>query len=60
MAPPKFLAYIVTSCCKMRYPKQNSVIRLKSNILAEKKCYWPLKKIFGLAAPLTVHNARQS
>jgi len=35
----KFLAYIVILCFERRYPKQNSVIRLKSNILAQKK-FW--------------------
>ena len=32
--PPKFLEHIVILCFERRYPKQNSVIRLKSNILA--------------------------
>jgi len=32
--PTTFLAYIVILCFGRRYPKQNSVIRLKSNILA--------------------------
>jgi len=30
--PPMFLAYIVILCFEKQYPKQNSVIRLKSNI----------------------------
>ena len=30
---PKFLEHIVILCLERRYPKQNSVIRLKSNIL---------------------------
>jgi len=32
-APPKFLENIVILCFKRRVPQQNSVIRLKSNIL---------------------------
>ena len=31
--PPKFLEYIVILCFERRDPKQNSVFRLKSNIL---------------------------
>jgi len=34
---PKCLAYTVILRFKMRHPKQNSVIRLKSNILAPQK-----------------------
>jgi len=34
MAPSEFLEHIVILCFERRYPKQNSVIRLKSNILA--------------------------
>jgi len=45
MVPPKFLEHIVILCFEKRYPKQNSVIRLKWNILA------PLK-IFVLATLL--------
>jgi len=32
--PPKFLEHIVILCFERQYTKQNSVIRLKSNILA--------------------------
>jgi len=32
--PPEFLACIVISCFGRRHPKQNTVTRLKSNILA--------------------------
>jgi len=32
--PPKYLENIVISCFERRFSKQNSVIRLKSNILA--------------------------
>ena len=42
--PPKFLEHIVILCFERRYLKQNSVIRLKSNILAP--------QIFGLATRL--------
>jgi len=45
--PPKFLKYIVILCFERRYPKQNSFIRLKSNILAPLKIL-PLQ-IIGLA-----------
>jgi len=34
MPPAIFLAYIVISCFERRHPKQNTVTRLKSNILA--------------------------
>ena len=33
MLAPKFFEYIVILCFERHYPKQNSVIRLKSNIL---------------------------
>jgi len=33
MAPPKYLENIVILCFERRFSKQNSVIRLKSNIL---------------------------
>jgi len=42
--PPKFLEKIVILCFERRFSKQNSVIRLKSNILPS--------QIFGLATPL--------
>ena len=35
--PPKFLENIVIVCFESRFSKQNSVIRLKSNILATPK-----------------------
>jgi len=44
---PKFLEYIVILCFERRFAKQNSIIRLKSNIL-------PRPKIFGLATSLFV------
>jgi len=44
MDPPTFLEHIVILCFERRYPTQNSVICLKSNILAP--------QIFGLAALL--------
>ena len=43
--PPIFLENIVILCFERRFSKQNSVIRLKSNIL-------PPTQIFGLAKPL--------
>jgi len=39
-APPKCLELIVILCFERRYPKQNSIIRLKSNILAPKFLGW--------------------
>ena len=44
-------------CFERRYHKQNSVIRLKSNILSPKKIFGSLK-IFGLAMPLRQSNSR--
>ena len=35
-APLQFLEYLVISCFERRYPKQNTVDRLKSNILAHR------------------------
>jgi len=45
----KFLENIVILCFEGRFSKQNSVIRLKSNILTP--------KIFGLATPLQLGNS---
>ena len=45
---PKFLACTVILCFERWYPKQNSVIRLKSNILPPNLS----PKNFGLATPL--------
>jgi len=42
---PQFLQHIVILCFERRYPKQNGVIRLKSNT------FGPLQ-IFGLATLL--------
>ena len=42
--PPKFFEHIVILCFERRFSKQNSVFRLKSNILPP--------PIFGLATPL--------
>jgi len=36
MPPVQFLEYLVISCFERRYPKQNTVDRLKSNILAHR------------------------
>jgi len=44
LGPPKILENIVILCFERRFSRQNSVIRLKSNILPP--------KIFGLATPL--------
>ena len=43
---PKFLAYVVILFFERRYPKQNSAIRLKSNILATTNFFAP-QKILG-------------
>jgi len=43
---PDFLEYLVISCFKKRYPKRNTVARLKSNIL-------PPQHV-GLATPLVL------
>ena len=43
-SPPKFLENITILCFESRFYKQNSIIRLKSNILPP--------QIFGLATPL--------
>jgi len=53
--PPKFLENIVILCFERRFSKQNSVIRIKSNILAPKKCFGS-PQIFGLAVPLIMIN----
>ena len=59
--PPNFLENIVILCIERRFSKQNSVIRLKSNILVLPKFCCP-PKISGLATPLVdptiweVHN----
>jgi len=44
--PPKFLDNIVILCIERRFSKQNSVIRLKSNILLPLKFFGP-PKFFG-------------
>jgi len=41
--PPKCLENMVILCFERRFPKQNSVIHLKSSILAQKKIFGPLK-----------------
>jgi len=51
MAPQKLLENIATLCFERRFPKQNSVIRLKSNILPTPQIFVPLQT-FGLATPL--------
>ena len=38
--PPKFLEHIVILCLERQYSRQNSVIRLKSNILLLPKFFW--------------------
>jgi len=44
--PPQFLAYLVILCFERRYPKQNTVTRLKSKIL-DSPAFLPLQN-FGL------------
>jgi len=51
--PPKFLENIVILCFERRFSKQNSIIRLQSNIC-------PPTKIFGLATPLVLVTVRAS
>ena len=46
---PQFLVHIVILCFKRRYPKQNIVIRIKSNIWPPPQIFLPPTKIFGLA-----------
>ena len=41
MAAPKFSKHIIILCLKRRYPKQNSVICLKSSILAPPNFFAP-------------------
>jgi len=50
MAHPKFLEHIVVLGFERRFSKQNSVIRLKSNILHLPNFVSP--RISGLATPL--------
>jgi len=38
--PPKFLEYLVILCLERQYPKQNTVARLKSNILSPPTFGW--------------------
>jgi len=45
--PPKYLAYLVILCFERRYPKQNTVARLKSKILAPPKFFCPRKKLWA-------------
>jgi len=40
MPPPKFVENIVILCFERRFSKQNSVIRLKLNILVHTAEYW--------------------
>jgi len=49
--PLRFFENIVILCFERRFSKQNSVIRLKSNILAPKKIFGSLQ-ILWLAMPL--------
>jgi len=50
MPPRKFLENVVILCFERRFSKQNSVIRLKSNILAP-QIFWPLPN-FRAGMPL--------
>jgi len=47
---PKILENVAVLCFERRFSKQNSVIRLKSNILGTRKFLPP--QIFRLATPL--------
>jgi len=54
-APPKFLKNIVILCFERRFSKQNSVIRLKSNILAPPKFlgwlrHWERRMLFEVTS----------
>ena len=40
MTPPKFLENIVILCFERRFSKENSAIRLKSNIFAPPTNFW--------------------
>jgi len=44
--PPQFLEHIVILCFERQYTKQNSVIRLKSNILVP-KFFWVIPKFWA-------------
>jgi len=57
--PKKFLENIVILCFERRFSKQNSVIRVKSNILAQKK-FFGSPQIFGLAMPLICRARKNS
>jgi len=50
MSPQKFLEHIVILYFERRFSEQNSVIRLKSDILAPPNFLAP--QILGLATPL--------
>jgi len=47
--PPKFLEHIVILCFERRFSKQNSVIRIKSNILTPKTFFGLLNFWAGYA-----------
>jgi len=60
--PPEDLEHIVILCFERRYPKQNTVIRPKSNILPPKK-FWAgyatdvlLHKVAYIFYPLSLHK----
>jgi len=40
MGRPKFLACLVILCFEKRHPKQSTVARLKSSVLASPKRFW--------------------
>jgi len=44
--PPKFLEYVVILCFQSRFSKQNSVIRLKSNIFSPKMFFLSLRNAY--------------
>ena len=54
---PNVLEDIVILCFERRFSKQNSIIHLKSSILARSKFFGP-SQIFGLATPLCPNSER--
>jgi len=54
---PNVLEDIVILCFERRFSKQNSIIHLKSSILARPKFFGP-SQIFGLATPLCPNSER--
>jgi len=57
---PKFLEHIVILCFERRYPKQNRVFQLKSNILVCPKFFWPPNFGAGYATAPGMERSRIS